>query len=452
VRLNAKRIDPNWKWRTGGWATWRRMRLAGRHLDFCPDTLETLRAAGALRERCRAVVPVPPPAPASGGCRALCLILTNSCNLACSYCYVRDRCGGSARSGGAPPDLMHDRTVCRAFDLLPVEMRGPYRVSFFGGEPLLAWAKLRWAVERARARFGTGVRFHLTTNGTLLSQARAEWLVQEGFSMIVSLDGPRALHDAHRRDAKGWPTHQRVVAALRAVAAHPELARRTALRATYLPGEAEISARLEHLNDLADELGLGGVAVEPATGANIAWPRGELARTLLEGAAWCVERARAGKSARFKHLSVTLDRLMRRRPAFSECGAGVGFLAVAPDGTVHACHKQCAPLGDLLRGLDESLVGPWRENRLTAREKCARCWARLLCGGGCRAEGFEEGLGPVPSPTACALGKARALAALWVAAELSEDQDALARIVPSAARMPHRVKEGPRDAVETVAT
>jgi len=452
VRLNAERIDRGWKWTGGGTQTWRRF-LHGRiGLFYSPETMATrVWMGGAGPESGPALVPKPPPSLNKTGRRAVCLCLTDSCNLACDYCYVRERCGGHS-CDGTPSDLMHDRTVARALDILQPTTPGVVRISFFGGEPLMAWGKLRWAVERARARFGRRARFNVTTNGTLLSDARAEWLAGEGFSMIVSLDGPRALHDAHRRVANGRGTHSRVLAGLRAVAEHPEIARRTTLRATYLPGEADISARLEYLNDLADELGLGGVAVEPATGAHVTWPRGEIARTVMDGARWCVERARQTKRARYVFLSKTLDRLMNRKPAFSECGAVVGYVAVTPSGEVHACHKRCAPIGDLLRGLDEERIEPWRDNRLTASEGCSRCWARLLCGGGCRAEGVEMGIGPRPGRVGCALGKARALAAIWVAAELSEEPDALARIAPSAAKKPYWVKEGPTDGVQTVAT
>ncbi|MHC4251047.1 MAG: radical SAM protein [Planctomycetota bacterium] len=452
-RLNAERLDPTWQWTTGGEATCRRLRLGGHVVDFFPEDLALFRPceSSVPGEKVHAVVPLPPPG-GPRGVGALVIVPTHECNLACSYCYQRE----AGRTRGrrelrAPTDLMTETTVCRALDLL--EVPNP-RISFFGGEPLLAWGRIAWAVERAKARF-VKPHFHVTTNGLLLSERRVDVLAEHGFSMIVSIDGPKELHDTRRRDARGLATYSRVTKALELIAAKPELAARTTLRGTFVPGEAEIRTRLAHLNDLADELGLGNVSVEAATGCAEGcsggmrgFNRGEFARILLDGAAWAVERARAGKRARWHWLSTTLHRLMRRKPYFAECGAGVGYLTVAPEGDIDACHKEGCLLGNLRTGLDERAREPWRVRLVTERERCSRCWARLLCGGGCRVEGLHACGQVGPGATSCALGKARSLAALTVAAELAGEEEALARILPGA----NPRKERARDAVQTVAT
>ena len=42
---------------------------------------------------------------------------------------------------------------------------------------------------------GIALSFSITTNGTLLTQADAEFFEAHGFAVTVSLDGPRELHD-----------------------------------------------------------------------------------------------------------------------------------------------------------------------------------------------------------------------------------------------------------------
>ena len=194
-----------------------------RRIAFDPATLEY----GKPGTLARNVVPDAPPKPKPARVSSIVIVPTNECNLACSYCYVQGEGRGAARRPvrgvlRRPGDLMADRTVCRALDL--IESPDPH-VSFFGGEPLLGWGRLRWAVERAQHRFPKP-RFHITTNGTLFTQQHVEYLAIRGFSMIVSLDGPPELHDAHRRDAAGFGTYGRVRNALDLVAAQPELLER----------------------------------------------------------------------------------------------------------------------------------------------------------------------------------------------------------------------------------
>ena len=97
---------------------------------------------------------------AVGRLRGLDLVLTAECNLRCAYCYQSRSLRGS----------MSEDTLRAAVDLVR-RSRGPaVTLAFYGGEPLLERALLRRAVEYASgSRPGRSpVRFHLTTNGTLL--------------------------------------------------------------------------------------------------------------------------------------------------------------------------------------------------------------------------------------------------------------------------------------------
>jgi uncharacterized protein len=107
----------------------------------------------------------------------------------------------------------------RAVDLL-VEGKEPgarLNLAFLGGEPLLnravVQAATRHAAERARDRALT-LTFSITTNGTLLTEADADFFEQFGFAVTVSLDGEREAHDALRPDKGGRGTFDRVMANL----------------------------------------------------------------------------------------------------------------------------------------------------------------------------------------------------------------------------------------------
>lgn len=89
------------------------------------------------------------------------------------------------------------KTLSAAIDLLRTSRRPEVTLAFYGGEPLLEPALLRRAVEYAStSRPGQPtVRFHLTTNGTLLDADAAAFLASHRVSTRLSFDGVREAQD-----------------------------------------------------------------------------------------------------------------------------------------------------------------------------------------------------------------------------------------------------------------
>ena len=67
---------------------------------------------------------------------------------------------------------------------------------------------------------GRRITNSIQTNGVLLDDAWGEFLARHGFLVGLSLDGPRALHDAYRVDRGGRPTWCRVMRGLRTLKRH----------------------------------------------------------------------------------------------------------------------------------------------------------------------------------------------------------------------------------------
>jgi uncharacterized protein len=356
------------------------------------------------------------------------LVLTHACNLRCRYCFHGPQAGRAEKRSAH--DAMPRETAERALDLVPPGT--DFSVGFFGGEPLLCKDRLREIVADATARArhrAAGVRFSLTTNGVLLDDETARFLDENAFSLIVSLDGPPHIHDRDRPDAAGKPTHARVLAALATVARFPGLARKTTLRATFAGDDTRLLERLEHLNDRAEEFGLGNVSVEPADitegcaakGAEPVVMNAELEQAYFDAAAWWMETLRQGRRPRFHHLAVRMERLLRRTPQPSECGAGCGYLAVNSDGEIFACHREGeSRIGTLDNGVDTERRAPWRDNRYYARAKCGSCWLRNVCGGGCRLNSIHtQGDIRTPDPLGCAVTEVCVKAAAWTLSEMT---------------------------------
>lgn len=425
---------------------WRRLQFRGRTGWLDENSLELVcgderPAKGAAPEHQHRQ----PAAPARP--HMLVFNLTHRCNLACDYCFVQNYYpqavdsrpkteGNNSPSPQPSPNgrgNKGDGLQPTAYSLKPMTMppavalralslfapRRDMQISFFGGEPLLAWETLVLTAEAAKAlaaHSGLKARFHVTTNGTLLDEQKARWLAGNGFSMIVSLDGPPEIHDAYRRfahDAAG--SFDATMRGLEAVRRFPRLAMRTTLRGTFTADCVDLLKRVAFLNDLCDCGFAGNVSVEPAslvTEGCAALPQGhpqalrpcDMRRLRGEYDAladWWLERWRAGRKARFFHFAKMLERLEKRRPACSDCGAGWGYMCVNPAGELHACHREGNPIGDAWKGISEAARAEWLDNRYYARQKCPTCWARNICGGGCRKDSWDKS-GDIRQPDALA--------------------------------------------------
>jgi sulfatase maturation enzyme AslB (radical SAM superfamily) len=123
----------------------------------------------------------------TGVFRSLHLVLTSRCNQRCIYCYQ------TARTGAR----MSWDTAARALDLLLQSGRESTELVFYGGEPLLEASLLRRALRYLEERSPSGitVRPLLSTNGTLLDDAAADFLVDHRVRIQLSFDGARAAQE-----------------------------------------------------------------------------------------------------------------------------------------------------------------------------------------------------------------------------------------------------------------
>ena len=122
--------------------------------------------------------------------RRVVLNVTHACNLACVYCFA---------GGNQPGPAMTADVARKALGLL--DPRAQVDVAFFGGEPLLAWDMIRRVMDEAQvlaAKRKSAAKFHITTNGLLLDEEKVRFLSARPCSLLVSLDGPEAIHNAAR--------------------------------------------------------------------------------------------------------------------------------------------------------------------------------------------------------------------------------------------------------------
>ena len=149
----------------------------------------------------------------------LTLCLTHDCTLRCRYCYA----------GRKYQHAMSRDTAERGIDIGLEEALRTQRgldIGFFGGEPLMEWELLQhccaYAEQRAK-ECGVALRLGITTNGTLLTRERLNWMAERDFLVGLSVDGSAAMHDTNRCYANGRGSHEQIAKALQLINEHPNL-------------------------------------------------------------------------------------------------------------------------------------------------------------------------------------------------------------------------------------
>lgn len=122
--------------------------------------------------------------------QAVTMLLTNDCNLACSYCFESNK----------GKDYMPKEM---ALDILkatynPVDpMAGIFTLNMFGGEPLMNWETFKAVCDYVLEN-NLKIRITATTNLTLLTDEMIDYIDELSIPVLVSVDGIKEVHDKHR--------------------------------------------------------------------------------------------------------------------------------------------------------------------------------------------------------------------------------------------------------------
>jgi uncharacterized protein len=143
------------------------------------------------------------------------------CNLDCTYCYYLSK----KELLGKPESWKISDEVLESFIRQYFEGQNHKEVVFSwqGGEPtLLGLNFFTKVVELEKKYCPSHVRCEndIQTNGLLLDDAWCEFLHEENFLVGLSIDGPKHLHDAYRKDSAGQGSFDRVYRAVKLLGKH----------------------------------------------------------------------------------------------------------------------------------------------------------------------------------------------------------------------------------------
>lgn len=124
--------------------------------------------------------------------------VTENCNLRCKYCIYTGSYAGSIVHTEQNMSLEVAKASIDYLSAHYADSKPPVAVGFYGGEPLLNFELMKQIVAYCRSRINKPLLFTVTTNGTLLNDEINNFLKENCFSLLVSMDGPKAVHDKYR--------------------------------------------------------------------------------------------------------------------------------------------------------------------------------------------------------------------------------------------------------------
>ncbi|MBQ1469835.1 MAG: thioether cross-link-forming SCIFF peptide maturase, partial [Schwartzia sp.] len=309
------------------------------------EALEELHELMKMQQLFAPDIDIPPTFAQTGIVKSLCLMIAQDCNLRCKYCF------GDGGSYGQERAVMSPETGKKAVDFL-IEKSGPRKhceMDFFGGEPLMNMKTVKAVTEYVHQRekeTGKKIKLTLTTNGMLLNDDNIKWLNENDFSLVLSLDGRKEVHDAMRPDVGGNGTYDRVVKNFkkcldsRKGGNYDYRGVYTFLRGTYTKNSMDFTEDVLSMNDAGFDI----LSMEPVVlkDSPLGFTEEDLPRIneeydrLTEA---YMKRHREGKGFFFFHFNMDLSNGPCVAKRLSGCGAGHEYFAVAENGDLYPCHQ-----------------------------------------------------------------------------------------------------------------
>lgn len=128
------------------------------------------------------------------------VVVTARCNFICDYCHASSAALEQKHSD------MTSEVVKKTVDLIFSSPSPVLKIEFQGGEPLLNWPIVKEIVEYSEVlnRFAKRqLEFVICSNLTVLTDEMISFIKEHKIMISTSLDGPKYIHDAHRKARDG---------------------------------------------------------------------------------------------------------------------------------------------------------------------------------------------------------------------------------------------------------
>lgn len=355
-----------------------------------------------------------------GHIKSLCVHICHDCNMNCKYCF------GDGGNYFGKKEIMSEDTAFAAVDFL-IEKSGNIKnleMDFFGGEPMLNYKTVVSTVNYARqreSRYGKKFKFTVTTNGLMLGDDAIDFFNKEMDNVVISIDGRKQTHDIIRKTSGGKGTYDIVIKNAKKFRAQRG-DKDYYIRGTYTAENLDFCGDVLALADCGfDQISIEPVVLEDSNPLAIKKEHlPQIFSQYEELATEYIKRRGSGKWFNFFHFMMDLENAPCLKKRLSGCGAGGNYLAVAPGGELYPCHqfvgKKQYLMGNVFeKSVNGNIAQIFTNSNLLTKQKCADCFAKYFCSGGCAAHNINYGGGiDAPSDIYCEIMKKRFECALYI--------------------------------------
>lgn len=335
--------------------------------------------------------------------QSMTLQVTQQCNLRCKYCVY----SGSYTTRTHSSKTMSFDIAKQAIDFLyehSTDVSIP-SIGFYGGEPLLNFNLIKNIVEYVEKIFdGRNIIYNITTNATLLNDENLKFMEDHDFHVMVSLDGPKEIHDKNRVFAvDGSGTFDCIIKNLKYVQEKfPKLYGNTTYNAVINPDHnySCFNKFILQFSDIdVNKIMPSLLADTFREGASIVWPEDFYIGSRIDNFRVFMSKMRrihpkhisTAMEAYFLHLKSIMHTMRSANETLQEkchpggpCTPGVRKLFVDVKGDFYPCERVSETssymnIGSLSRGFDIEKISTLLNIGKTTEDECKKCWSLRYC-------------------------------------------------------------------------
>ncbi|MEJ2637009.1 MAG: radical SAM protein [Calditrichia bacterium] len=327
-------------------------------------------------------------------------LLTDNCNFACKYCFVREPMPDNQKS-----IRMTTETALKGLDIYARLIHTDEKlleqekaIIFYGGEPLMNFPVLAFTIEKIAEYKGLGklpahLKTLMVTNGSLMTEERARFLKKHDVTVTFSLDGTAA-HNAHRILRNGKPAYPQIVRGLRIC---QKFGLDINIACTLTP--RNLAQPGETIKSFAEDYGVKRLGFNMLLDNNIMPVPEDYNKKASE---FIIEAHKVfrKKGIRENRINRKLNSFERRQVYLYDCmAAGGRQMAIHPEGKIGICHEHLWDRQHFISDVDDPDFDPagneiyleWSKRTPLNMEKCRDCIALGICGGGCLVNAEHRG-------------------------------------------------------------
>lgn len=313
----------------------------------------------------------------------LTLMIIQECNLRCTYCYGE---GGEYQDRGK----MSLETAKKSIDFLIGNSKNKeLLICFLGGEPLMNFPLIKDVVAYCN-KYENDKPIHfkytITTNGTIWNDEIETFLREKHFTVQISVDGNKDVHNCNRFYANGLGSFDVMEKNTRNMRNDGLVSGRATITATNL----DLVDNFKALNDMK----FRSIPMAPAQNLLSDEDYDRLIGENTKLVQYFLELIQSGDYKTAKKLRILMSGLQKIHKSGVArkilCGVGSAQLAVDINGEIYPCHRFVAnkeyAMGNVLKDTKIEKMPFLEEITLEKHKECKNCWARNLCVGACPNE------------------------------------------------------------------